>query len=95
MRWTGKVDLEPEDGACTRPIRSKDLTQIREYDVVRVIRLRTENRTISGSAGVMRPPGIGDIATVVHEFRPEDPLTPVIVEHVDECVSSGGFGPAC
>jgi len=80
----GKVKLEPEAGACLRPIGSKDLTQIREYDVVRVIRLRTKNRTISGSAGVTRPPRVGDIATVVHEYIPENPTAPVIVENVGE-----------
>jgi hypothetical protein len=49
-----------------------------------VIRLRTENRTISGSAGVTRPPRVGDIATVVHEYIPEDPTARVIVENVGE-----------
>jgi hypothetical protein len=37
----------------------------REYDVVRVARLRTETRYISGTPGGMRQPIVGDLGTIV------------------------------
>jgi hypothetical protein len=58
--------------------------EIREYDVVRVVNLRKENRPFDGTTGVMRPPRIGDVGTVVHEYKPEDLTAPVRVENVDE-----------
>ena len=60
------------------------MSEIREYDVVRVVSLRIANRPFDGAAGFMRPPRIGDIGTVVHEYKPEDLTAPVIVEDVDE-----------
>ncbi len=58
--------------------------EIREYDVVRVVSFRIANRPHEGTAGVIRPPRIGDIGTVVHEYKPEDLTAPVRVENVDE-----------
>jgi hypothetical protein len=60
------------------------VTEIREYNVVRVVNLRIENRPFDGTAGVMRPPRIGDIGAVVHEYRPIGRTAPVRVENVDE-----------
>jgi hypothetical protein len=60
------------------------MMEIREYDVVRVVNLKIPSRSFDGTAGVMRPPKIGDRGTVVHEYRPEDLTAPVVVESVDE-----------
>lgn len=60
------------------------MKEIREYDVVRVVKLQKENRPFDGTAGVMRPPRIGDVGAVVHEYKPEDLTAPVRVENVDE-----------
>lgn len=57
---------------------------LREYDVVRVVRLLTVDRFYDGTEGVMRPPGIGDVATICHENKPGDPLASVVVEMVDK-----------
>jgi hypothetical protein len=32
----------------------------------------------------MRPPQVGDVATICHELHPDDPIAPVVVEKVDE-----------
>ena len=55
---------------------------MREYDVVRVIRLSEPDRHYTGSEGVSRPPKIGDIATICHEYEPSDPNAIVAVEMV-------------
>ena len=60
------------------------MTEIREYDVVRVINLKIADRPYDGTASVMRPPRIGDVGTVLHEYRPEDSTGPVVVESSDE-----------
>jgi|KBSMisStaDraftv2_1062788.scaffolds.fasta_scaffold49035_2 hypothetical protein len=39
---------------------------MQEYDAVRVIRLNEDGRHYDGTEGVMRPPEIGDIGTIVH-----------------------------
>ena len=60
------------------------MSSLREYDAVRVVRLKTPDRTYDGTSTVMRPPQIGDVAAVCHEYKPEDPSAPVAVEMVDE-----------
>jgi hypothetical protein len=60
------------------------VTEIREYDVVRVINLKIADRPYDGTAGVMRPPRIGDVGAVVYEYKPEDITAPLCVESVDE-----------
>lgn len=60
------------------------MKEIREHDVVRVINLRKENRPFDGTTGIMRLPRIGDVGTVVHEYKLEDLTAPVRVENVDE-----------
>jgi len=59
------------------------MVTLREYDVVRVARLLTPNRLYDGTEGVMRPPSVGDVATICHECEPCDPGALVIVEMVD------------
>lgn len=56
---------------------------LKEYDAVRVVRLLTANRPYDGTVGVRRPPEVGDLATIVHEYDPEDPRAPLAVEKVD------------
>jgi hypothetical protein len=57
---------------------------LREYDCVRVAKLSRPNREFDGNDGVKRPPRIGDIAVIVHEYRPDDPTAVGAVEKVDE-----------
>jgi len=57
---------------------------IREYDVVRVTRLLDPGRSFTGTESVARPPAVGDVATVCHEYQPDDSTAPVVVEMVDE-----------
>jgi len=59
------------------------MASLREYDVVRVVKLIDLARKFAGTEGVRRPPRIGDVATVCHEYDPEDPAAPVAVEMVD------------
>lgn len=56
---------------------------IREYDVVRVTRLIEPARSFTGSESVARPPAVGDVAAVCHEYQPNDPTARVAVEMVD------------
>ena len=61
-----------------------DSRQVREYDVVRVVRLHTPDRRFDGTEGVRRAPQVGDVATICHELDPSDPSAPVVVEMVDD-----------
>jgi len=56
---------------------------LREYDIVRVVDLLEDNRPFDGTDGVRRPPRIGDVATICHEYDPKDPKAVVAVEMVD------------
>ena len=56
---------------------------LREYDIVRVAKLIDPARRFDGTQGVRRPPQIGDVATICHEYDPKDPIAPVAVEMVD------------
>ena len=57
---------------------------LREYDIVRVVRLESPDRFYDGTESVMRPPRIGDVATICHENKPGDPSGSVVVEMVDQ-----------
>jgi len=57
---------------------------IREYDVVRVAFLKNQDRSFDGSDDVKRAPRIGDVATVCHEYSPNDPSSKVAVEKVTD-----------
>ena len=56
---------------------------LREYDLVRVVRLLTPTRWFDGTESVKRPPAVGDVATICHETDPSNPAAPVFVEMVD------------
>jgi hypothetical protein len=56
------------------------MKRIQEYDVVRVAKLKKGNRSFDGSEGVKRPPQIGDVATVCHEYNTNNPSATVAVE---------------
>jgi hypothetical protein len=59
------------------------MRRINEYDAVRVVALKTEHRSYSGSDNVKRPPQVGDIGTVCFEHDRNNPAAQVIVEMVD------------
>lgn len=59
------------------------MTKLREYDIVRVARLRVVSREFTGTASVMRAPRVGDIGTICHEHT-SDATAPVVVEMVDQ-----------
>lgn len=60
------------------------VNRIREFDIVRVVRLLERDRPFDGTVSVQRPPRLGDVATVVHEYDASHVNTPVAVEMVDE-----------
>lgn len=60
------------------------MTEIRQYDAVRVIQLLEQDRSFDGTEGVRRPPRIGDVGTVIEEYDPSRSDAPVVVEMVDE-----------
>ena len=64
--------------------RQAIMRNIREYDCVRVVRLKDRNRPFDGSNAVKRAPQVGDVATVCHEYSPEDPAALLAVEMVTE-----------
>lgn len=59
------------------------MTRIQEYDRVRVIRIIRPDREFEGTDGVARSPRVGDVATVCHEYQPDDSTAIVAVEMVD------------
>jgi len=58
-------------------------TPLREYDVVRVVRLNSPVRDFTGTECVRRAPRVGDEATVCELYAPNDPAASVAVEMVD------------
>lgn len=56
---------------------------LREYDAVRIARLLKADRFYNGTEGAMRPPAVGDVATICHENDPSDPSASVVVEMCD------------
>lgn len=56
---------------------------LREYDVVRVVKLLTTNREFDGTEGVKRAPRVGDTATIVHLYGPDSSTAAVVAENVD------------
>ena len=57
---------------------------MREYDTVRVVKLTAPRRNFDGTNAVKRPPQVGDVATVCHQYDPSDARATVAVEMVDE-----------
>jgi hypothetical protein len=64
--------------------RKQDMLNLREYDVVRVVRLLEQERSFDGTESVRRAPRIGDVGTIIHEYDPSHSGAPVVVEMVDE-----------
>lgn len=62
----------------------KGTVHLREYDVVKVVQLVQADRPFDGTEGVRRPPQVGDVATICHEYDPQDPTVLVAVEKVDD-----------
>lgn len=60
------------------------MAHLREYDIVQVIKLAPPVRPFDGTEPVRRPPKVGDVATICHEYNPEDPTAMVVVEMVDD-----------
>ena len=60
------------------------MIHLREYDSVRVVKLLKTGRDFEGSEGVTRPPQVGDIAMICHEYDPNDPTSVVAVEKVND-----------
>ena len=60
-----------------------NMRPLKEYDKVRIVKLLRNDRPLEGTEGVMRPPAIGDTATIVHEYHPGDPSASVAVEKVN------------
>ena len=59
------------------------MVYLREYDIVRVVKLIQADRPYDGTERVRRPPMVGDVARICHEYDPEDPIAVVAVEMVD------------
>ena len=54
-----------------------------EYDVVRIVKLITPNRRFDGTAGIIEPPKIGDVGTIVHIVEKTNPADTIyIIEKV-------------
>ena len=56
---------------------------LQEYDTVRVAKLLSTTRQFSGTDGVSRPPQVGDVAIICHQYDPRDPKATVAVEMMD------------
>jgi hypothetical protein len=52
-------------------------------DAVRIVRLLTANRYYDGTVGVRRPPEVGDLGMIVHQYDRDDPRAPFMVEKSD------------
>lgn len=59
------------------------MVHLREYDIVRVVKLIQADRPYDGTEGVRRPPKVGDVATIGHEYDPKDLTAVVAVEMVN------------
>jgi hypothetical protein len=59
------------------------VSDLREYDEVRVVRLLITNRDFNGTEGCLRAPAVGDTAIICHEYEPGNPDGKVAAERVD------------
>jgi len=48
------------------------VVHLRQYDIVRVVKLIQADRPYDGTESVRRPPKVGDVATICHEYDPKD-----------------------
>ena len=60
------------------------MNTLKEYDIVRIVKLLTNDRKFDGTNKVKRAPRVGDIATIVHEYEPSNPNGRFIVEKVND-----------
>jgi hypothetical protein len=89
---TGALQYSESYTLLRSPVRAGELqtlgdrrvVKFREYDIVRIIRLDVPNRLYLGTETVKRAPRIGDVATICHQDKPEDPTASVVVEMVDQ-----------
>jgi hypothetical protein len=71
-------------------------TEFKEYDVVRVARLLKPERPYEGTQSVARPPRVGDVGSIVHDYGAEGATELFAVEMVDPdglTVWLADFGP--
>ena len=54
------------------------MSVFKEYDVVRVVKLRNPDRHFDGTIGVRRSPRVGDIGTICHVHTPGDVLVEMV-----------------
>jgi len=55
---------------------------LQEYDVVKVVKLLNPDRKFDGTDDISRPPRIGDIGTICHDYDPGNQDSVVAVEMV-------------
>jgi hypothetical protein len=60
------------------------MTPFHELNTIRIVRLLRDNREYSGTPGIIRPPQIGDVGTIVHVYDPHGPYSV-------ECVNAEGY----
>ena len=60
------------------------MIRLREFDVVRLVKLVPADRPFDGAERVRRPPQIGDVATICHEYDPQNSTAVVAVEMIDK-----------
>jgi hypothetical protein len=77
------MKLPGVEHAVVDPAKIRLMPKLREFDVVRIVRLRDASRTFTGTESVLRAPRVGDIGTICHEYA-SDAAAPVIVEMVNE-----------
>ncbi len=59
------------------------MVHLREYDLVRVVKLIQADRPYDGTESVRRPPKVGDVASICHDYDPKDLTATVAVEMVN------------
>ena len=59
------------------------MSDLREYDEVRVVRLLVPDRDFDGTEGYLRAPAVGDTAIICHKYEPGNLDGKVAVERVD------------
>ena len=59
------------------------MTYLRENDIVKVVKLVQPDRPFDGTESVRRPPKVGDVGVICHEYDPGNQTAAVAVEMVD------------
>lgn len=76
------VCCSPGAGRCGRQTLDY-MAALKEFDCVRVVRLRQPERPYDGTEAVMRPPRVGDTGAIVHVYATDAGAAGYIVECVD------------